>query len=92
MARSTQETVASPTGLIRTLPALLERRATESPDEYAIITTDRRISFAQLRSEVRRAAAALIDRGVAPCVTRIADWLDRSAKPLIAPDPSEPGI
>ena len=77
MARSTRETVASPTGLIRTLPALLERRATESPDEYAIITTDRRISFAQLRSEVRRAAAALIDRGVAPG-DRVAIWMPNS--------------
>ena len=50
----------------RTVPAVLERTARQLPDHEALISPDRRFTFAQLRQEVRSAAAAMIALGVAP--------------------------
>ena len=49
----------------RTVPAVLERMARQLPDHEALVSPDRRFTFAQLRDEVRRAAAAMIALGVA---------------------------
>ena len=57
----------------RTTPAVLDRIAAELPDHSAVVTADRTLTFAELRSEVRRAAAAMIDHGVAPG-DRVAIW------------------
>ena len=43
----------------RTTPAVLDRIARDLPDHAALISTDRELTYAQLRDEVRRAAAAL---------------------------------
>jgi len=51
---------------LRTTPAVLDRIARQLPDHPAVVTADRTLTFAELRSEVRRAAAAMIDLGVAP--------------------------
>ncbi|MCH9730593.1 MAG: 3-((3aS,4S,7aS)-7a-methyl-1,5-dioxo-octahydro-1H-inden-4-yl)propanoate--CoA ligase FadD3 [Actinomycetia bacterium] len=50
----------------RTTPAVLDRIAHERPDHPAVVTDHRTLTFAELRSEVRRAAAAIIDLGVRP--------------------------
>ena len=52
------------TGDPRTVPAVLDRIARQFPDHDALVTTDRRFTFAQLRDEVRRAAAAMMALGV----------------------------
>ncbi len=57
----------------RTTPAVLDRIARELPDHDALIDGGRRLSYAQLRAEVRRAAAALIALGVAPG-EKVAIW------------------
>ncbi|MEZ0362971.1 3-((3aS,4S,7aS)-7a-methyl-1,5-dioxo-octahydro-1H-inden-4-yl)propanoate--CoA ligase FadD3 [Mycobacterium sp. pUA109] len=57
----------------RTTPAVLDRIARDLPDQAALICDDRRLSYAELRGEVRRAAAALIAHGVAPG-DRVAIW------------------
>ncbi|WP_165618410.1 AMP-binding protein, partial [Mycobacterium talmoniae] len=57
----------------RTTPAVLDRIARDLPDQAALICDDRRLSYAELRAEVRRAAAALIAHGVAPG-DRVAIW------------------
>ncbi|BBZ11814.1 3-((3aS,4S,7aS)-7a-methyl-1,5-dioxo-octahydro-1H-inden-4-yl)propanoate--CoA ligase FadD3 [Mycobacterium branderi] len=57
----------------RTIPAALERIAGELPDHKALVTADRTLTFAQLRDEVRRAAAAMIELGVEPG-DRVAIW------------------
>jgi acyl-CoA synthetase (AMP-forming)/AMP-acid ligase II len=57
----------------RTIPAVLDRIADEFSDRDALVTHDRRFTFAELRTEVRRAAAALIDVGV-EAGDRIAIW------------------
>jgi len=49
----------------QTIPAALDRIAGELPDHDALVSPDRTITFAELRDEVRRAAAAMIDLGVA---------------------------
>ncbi|MDT5010150.1 MAG: HIP---CoA ligase [Mycobacterium sp.] len=49
-----------------TVPAVLEQMARQLPDHDALISPDRQFTFAQLREEVRRAAAAMIALGVAP--------------------------
>lgn len=48
----------------RTIPAMLDWAAAEFADHDALVTEDRRITYAQLRTEVRQAAAAMIDLGV----------------------------
>ena len=57
----------------RTTPAVLDRIADEFSDHPALITEDRRLTYSQLRTEVRRAAAAMIDLGV-NAGDRVAIW------------------
>ncbi|MGE2735551.1 3-((3aS,4S,7aS)-7a-methyl-1,5-dioxo-octahydro-1H-inden-4-yl)propanoate--CoA ligase FadD3 [Mycolicibacterium vaccae] len=57
----------------RTTPAVLDRVARELPDNAALVTADRTLTYADLRAEVRRAAAALIDLGIEPG-DRVAIW------------------
>ena len=57
----------------RTIPQVLDRIADQFSDHDALVTDDRRLTFAQLREEVRRAAAAMMDLGVA-AGDRVAIW------------------
>ena len=57
----------------QTIPAVLDRIARELPDHNALVTQDRTLTFAELRDEVRRAAAAMIQLGVSPG-ERVAIW------------------
>ncbi|KDE99354.1 fatty acid--CoA ligase [Mycolicibacterium aromaticivorans JS19b1 = JCM 16368] len=57
----------------RTTPAVLDRMALDFADHDALITDDRTFTFAELRDEVRRAAAAIIGLGVQPG-DKIAIW------------------
>jgi HIP---CoA ligase len=57
----------------QTTPAVLSRTAHELPDHNALVTPDRTLTFAELRSEVRRAAAAMIELGVT-AGDRVALW------------------
>ena len=57
----------------RTTPSVLDQMARELPDNDALITDDRSFTFAELRDEVRRTAAAMIGRGIAPG-DRVAIW------------------
>ena len=52
---------------------MLDRIARELPDHDALVTDGRTLTFAELRAEVRRAAAAMIDLGVA-AGDRVAIW------------------
>jgi HIP---CoA ligase len=51
---------------LQTTPAVLDRIARELPDHDALVTADKTLTFDGLRAEVRQAAAAMIDLGVAP--------------------------
>src|SRR5262245_29205655 len=66
----------------RTIPQVLDRIADQFSDHDALVTTagsagdparGRRLTFAQLRDEVRTAAAAMIDMGVR-AGDRVAIW------------------
>ena len=57
----------------RTIPQVLDRIADQFADHHALVTDDRRLTFAQLRTEVRQAAAAMIDLGV-QAGDRVAIW------------------
>lgn len=57
----------------RTIPAVLDRIAGELPDHNALVTPDRTLTFAELRQQVRQAAAAMIKLGVHPG-DRVAIW------------------
>jgi acyl-CoA synthetase (AMP-forming)/AMP-acid ligase II len=57
----------------RTIPQVLDRIADQFAEHDALVTPDRRLNFAQLRDEVRRAAAAMIDLGVGTG-DRVAIW------------------
>src|SRR6186997_3054041 len=57
----------------RTIPQVLDRIADQFSDHDALVTEDRQLTYAQLRTEVRRAAAAMIDLGVEPG-DRVAIW------------------
>src|SRR3984893_9317738 len=57
----------------QTIPAVLDRIARELPDHNALVTQDRTLTFAELRDEVRRAAAAMIQLGVS-AGERVAIW------------------
>src|SRR5277367_1483837 len=57
----------------QTIPAVLDRIARELPDHNALVTPDRALTFAELREEVRRAAAAMITLG-ANTGDRVAIW------------------
>ncbi|MCG5431401.1 3-((3aS,4S,7aS)-7a-methyl-1,5-dioxo-octahydro-1H-inden-4-yl)propanoate--CoA ligase FadD3 [Mycobacterium sp. MYCO198283] len=56
-----------------TIPAVLASTAARFGDRDAVVTPDRRLSYAALRDEVRRTAAAIIDAGVA-AGDRVAIW------------------
>ena len=57
----------------RTIPQVLDRIADQFSEHDALVTPDRRLTFAELRDEVRRAVAAMIDLGV--CAgDRVAIW------------------
>ncbi|MCB0948347.1 MAG: 3-((3aS,4S,7aS)-7a-methyl-1,5-dioxo-octahydro-1H-inden-4-yl)propanoate--CoA ligase FadD3 [Mycobacterium sp.] len=58
---------------LRTTPAVLDQIASKLPDHPAVVAADRTLTFADLRSEVRQAAAAMIDLGVQPG-DRVAIW------------------
>ena len=60
-------------GQLLTTPAVLDRMARDFADHDAVITEDRTFTFAELREEVRRAAAAIAGLGVAPG-DRVAIW------------------
>ena len=53
------------TSATRTVPAVLDRIAAQLSEHDALVTPDKRLTYGQLRDEVRRAAAAMIDMGVA---------------------------
>ncbi|WP_420093169.1 3-((3aS,4S,7aS)-7a-methyl-1,5-dioxo-octahydro-1H-inden-4-yl)propanoate--CoA ligase FadD3 [Mycolicibacterium sphagni] len=57
----------------RTTPGVLDRMAVDFADHDALVTEERTLTFAELREEVRRAAAALIGLGVASG-DRVAIW------------------
>jgi acyl-CoA synthetase (AMP-forming)/AMP-acid ligase II len=57
----------------RTIPGVLDHVSDELGDGAALITDDRELTFAQLRVEVRQAAAAMIDLGV-KAGDRVAIW------------------
>lgn len=66
----------------RTIPAVLDRIAQQFGDREAVVATAggagnptlaRRLTYSQLRDDVRQAAAAMIDLGIAPG-DRIAIW------------------
>src|SRR5258707_9403870 len=57
----------------RTIPQVLDRIADQFSDHDALVTEDRRLTFAELRDEVRRAAAAMIGLGVS-AGDRVAIW------------------
>ena len=56
-----------------TTPAVLNRMALDHADDAAVLTDERRLTFAELRQEVRHAAAALAGLGVHPG-DRVAIW------------------
>jgi acyl-CoA synthetase (AMP-forming)/AMP-acid ligase II len=57
----------------QTTPAVLDRIARELPSHDALVTPEKSLTYAELRDEVRRAAAAMIDLGVA-AGDRVAIW------------------
>ncbi|AGB25996.1 acyl-CoA synthetase (AMP-forming)/AMP-acid ligase II [Mycobacterium sp. JS623] len=57
----------------RTIPQVLDRKADQFSEHDALVTPDRRLTYAQLRDEVRRAAAAMIELGVG-AGDRVAIW------------------
>ena len=61
------------TSLPGTIPQVLDRIADQFSEHDALVTPDRRLTFAELRDEVRRAAAAMIDLGVG-AGDRVAIW------------------
>src|SRR6185312_5639510 len=56
-----------------TIPQVLDRIADQFCKHEALVTPDRRLTFAELRDEVRQAAAAMIDLGVR-AGDRVAIW------------------
>jgi acyl-CoA synthetase (AMP-forming)/AMP-acid ligase II len=62
-------------GLIhaRTIPGVLDRIGDELSDRPAVVTDDRELTYAELKAEVRQAAAAMIDLGV-NAGDRVAIW------------------
>lgn len=57
----------------RTIPGVLDRVSGEFSDHEALVTEDRILTYAELRAEVRQAAAAMIDLGV-NAGDRVAIW------------------
>jgi acyl-CoA synthetase (AMP-forming)/AMP-acid ligase II len=58
---------------LRTIPQVLDRIADQFADHDAVVTADRRFTYAELRAEVRTAAAAMIDLGI-QAGDRVAIW------------------
>ena len=56
-----------------TIPQVLDRIADQFSEHDALVTPDRWLTFAELRDEVRRAAAAIVDMGV-QAGDRVAIW------------------
>ena len=67
----------------RTVPAVLDRISRQLPHHDALVTDDKRLTFSQLRDEVRRAAAAMIDLGVRRG-DRVALWSPNSWHWMVA--------
>ena len=61
------------TGHLLTTPAALDRAARDYAGHPALITPERSFTFAELRDEVRRTAAAIAGLGVVPG-DRVAIW------------------
>jgi acyl-CoA synthetase (AMP-forming)/AMP-acid ligase II len=61
------------TTALRTIPQVLDRVADRHGEHDALITDERQLTFAQLKAEVRQAAAAMIDLGV-EAGDRVAIW------------------
>jgi HIP---CoA ligase len=57
----------------QTIPAVLDRIARHLPHHDALVTADKRLTFAALRDEVRHAAAAMIGLGI-NAGDRVAIW------------------
>ncbi|MCV7418919.1 fatty acid--CoA ligase family protein [Mycobacterium yunnanensis] len=57
----------------RTVPGVLDRIAADFSDHEALVTDDRTLTYSELRAEVRRAAAAMVDLGVG-AGDRVAIW------------------
>jgi acyl-CoA synthetase (AMP-forming)/AMP-acid ligase II len=57
----------------RTIPQVLDGIADQFSDHHALVTEDRQVTFAELRDEVRTAAAAMLDLGVR-AGDRVAIW------------------
>jgi acyl-CoA synthetase (AMP-forming)/AMP-acid ligase II len=57
----------------RTIPQVLDRITDQFSEHDALVTPDRRLTYAELRDHVRRAAAAMIDLGVS-AGDRVAIW------------------
>jgi acyl-CoA synthetase (AMP-forming)/AMP-acid ligase II len=61
------------TSVPQTTPAVLDQIARELPDHEALVTADKTLTFAEMRAEVRQAAAAMIALGVSTG-DRVAIW------------------
>ena len=57
----------------QTIPAVLDRISVEFADHDAVVTADRTLTYAELRTDVVHAAAAMIDLGIEPG-DRVAIW------------------
>ncbi|WP_395309759.1 3-((3aS,4S,7aS)-7a-methyl-1,5-dioxo-octahydro-1H-inden-4-yl)propanoate--CoA ligase FadD3 [Mycobacterium sp. AMU20-3851] len=57
----------------RTVPAVLDRIAGQLTEHDALVTADKRLSYGQLREEVRQAAAAMVELGIG-VGDRVAIW------------------
>nr|WP_327532026.1 3-((3aS,4S,7aS)-7a-methyl-1,5-dioxo-octahydro-1H-inden-4-yl)propanoate--CoA ligase FadD3 [uncultured Mycolicibacterium sp.] len=60
-------------GVAQTTPAVLDRIALQLPDHDALVTEQKTLTFAELRAEVRQAAAAMVSLGV-DAGDRVAIW------------------
>lgn len=58
---------------LRTIPGVLDRISIEFADHQALVTDDRTLTYTQLKAEVTRAAAAMIDLGI-DAGDRVAIW------------------
>ncbi|MEU0495067.1 3-((3aS,4S,7aS)-7a-methyl-1,5-dioxo-octahydro-1H-inden-4-yl)propanoate--CoA ligase FadD3 [Mycobacterium sp. NPDC006124] len=63
----------SDSGIGRTIPGVLDRITAQFSDHEALVTDERTLTYADLRTEVRRAAAAIVDVGV-NAGDRVAIW------------------
>ncbi len=69
--------------MILTVPALLDQMAGRFADRTAVVTEDRRLTYAELVDEVDRASRALLARGVGPG-DRVAVWLPNRVEIIVA--------